>query len=55
MEIKDLKKTLAEKEELAKRTEIIYHQLQGQIVLLKEQVAKAEKEVPKDVKEEEKK
>lgn len=34
MELKDLKNELTQKENLAKRTEVLYHQIHGQLELL---------------------
>jgi hypothetical protein len=48
MEIKDLKEELGKKEELLKRTETIYIQLQGQIALLRDLIKKDEISVKKE-------
>jgi hypothetical protein len=41
----ELVKQLTEKKEMASRTQIAYHQLVGQILLLEEQLKELEKEV----------
>ena len=43
MTLEDLKKQLTEKEDLLKRAEATFHQLAGQIALLKDMIAKEEK------------
>ena len=42
MNIEDLKKDLIEKEEMKQRSEIVFHQLNGQIALLKDLIRKEE-------------
>jgi hypothetical protein len=45
--LEDLKKQLLEKEELQKRTEIVYHQLVGAVATLKSLIAEEENNTKK--------
>ena len=47
MELEELKKQLAEKEIMKERTEVIFHQLNGQIALLRD-IIKQEEEKNKE-------
>ena len=55
MKLDELKKSLAEKETLKQRTEAIFHQLTGQIILLAELIKTEEDNTKKEeIKEEQK-